>query len=63
MVYNGYKALPCGRRFSPLLRGIFLPSGKGVYMVGYIELFTFCLVIIGIVGLAIKTIDILIKRK
>jgi len=32
-------------------------------MVGYIELFTFCLVIIGIAGLAIKIIDILVKRK
>ena len=32
-------------------------------MVSYIELFTFSLVIIGVVGLTIKVIDFIIKKK
>jgi len=32
-------------------------------MVEYIELFTFCLVIIGVVGLTIKILDFIIKKK
>jgi len=32
-------------------------------MVSHIELFTFCLVMIGIAGLAIKIIDIIIRLK
>jgi len=32
-------------------------------MVSHVELFTFCLVIIGIVGLTITIADFLIKRK
>jgi len=61
--YNVRMAQPYGMRLSPQLRGYFSPSGKGVHMVSHIELFTFCLVIIGIAGLAIKIIDIIMRLK
>ena len=43
-----------GKRLSLVIGGL-LPPGKGVvHMVTYMELFTFCLVIIGTIGLAIN---------
>ena len=47
-----------------LVKGAFpAPWSQEGYMIGWLELFTFCLVIIGVIGLTIRIIEFFMKRK
>lgn len=55
--YSGFGAARNGRRLaSPSRRGLLCPLQRegGVLMLTYSELFQFCLVVIGIIGLVIQ---------
>ena len=60
--YHLPKALPRGGG-EALVKGAFLALGTGGLMVSHIELFTFCLVIIGVIGLTVGIMDFIRKRK
>ena len=47
----------------PSAKRVFLALWKGGYMVSHMELFTFCLVAIGIAGLTVKIIDVIVRLK
>jgi hypothetical protein len=64
MIYDVDTALPLRYAVQPSTKRAFLALWiKGVHMVSHIELFTFCLVAIGIAGLTIKIIDVITRLK